>query len=86
MPRRKHHHVYVVELSKDVLLEPRIGERFDAVVTGNAADGMWVRLLNPPAEGKLLRGLGALKVGDKVRVKLLATNVERGFIDFEAAQ
>ncbi|MDR7377193.1 exoribonuclease-2 [Rhodoferax ferrireducens] len=68
-----------------LLLEPRIGERFDAVVTGNAADGMWVRLLNPPAEGKLLRGLSALKVGDKVRVKLLATNVERGFIDFEAA-
>ena len=69
-----------------LLLEPRIGERFDAVVTGNAADGMWVRLLNPPAEGKLLRGLSALKVGDKVRVKLMATNVERGFIDFEAAQ
>ena len=69
-----------------LLLEPRIGERFDAVVTGNAADGMWVRLLNPPAEGKLLRGLSALKVGDKVRVKLMAANVERGFIDFEAAQ
>ncbi len=69
-----------------LLLESRIGERFDAVVTGNAADGMWVRLLNPPAEGKLLRGLSALKVGDKVRVKLMATNVERGFIDFEAAQ
>ncbi|WP_394792267.1 RNB domain-containing ribonuclease [Rhodoferax sp.] len=69
-----------------LLLESRIGERFDAVVTGNAADGMWVRLLNPPAEGKLLRGLSPLKVGDKIRVKLLATNVERGFIDFEAAQ
>ncbi|WP_295951884.1 RNB domain-containing ribonuclease [Rhodoferax sp.] len=68
-----------------LLLESRIGQRFDAIVTGNAADGMWVRLLNPPAEGKLLRGLSALKVGDKVRVKLLATNVERGFIDFEAA-
>ena len=67
-----------------LLLESRIGERFDAIVTGNAADGMWVRLLNPPAEGKLLRGPNALKVGDKVRVKLLATNVERGFIDFEA--
>ena len=67
-----------------LLLESRIGERFDAIVTGNAADGMWVRLLSPPAEGKLLRGPNALKVGDKVRVKLLATNVERGFIDFEA--
>ncbi|PQA76358.1 RNB domain-containing ribonuclease [Rhodoferax sp. TS-BS-61-7] len=69
-----------------LLLESRIGQRFDAIVTGNAADGLWVRLLNPPAEGKLLRGANALKVGDKVRVKLLATNVERGFIDFESAQ
>nr|WP_315848507.1 ribonuclease R [uncultured Rhodoferax sp.] len=69
-----------------LLLESRIGERFDAIVTGNAADGLWVRLLNPPAEGKLLRGASALRVGDKVRVKLLATNVERGFIDFESAQ
>ncbi|TAH12597.1 MAG: RNB domain-containing ribonuclease [Curvibacter sp.] len=69
-----------------LLLESRIGERFDAIVTGNAADGLWVRLLNPPAEGKLLRSATALRVGDKVRVKLLATNVERGFIDFESAQ
>ena len=70
-----------------LLLETRIGERFDAFVTGNAADGVWIRLLNPPAEGKLLHGaFGAtngLRVGDKVRVKLVATNVERGFIDFE---
>ena len=69
-----------------LLLESRLGERFDAIVTGNAADGAWVRLLNPPAEGKLVRGMNALKVGDKVRVKLVATNVERGFIDFESGQ
>ena len=69
-----------------LLLESRIGQRFDAVVTGNAADGLWVRLLSPPAEGKLLRGPNALQVGDKVRVKLVATNVERGFIDFELSQ
>ena len=66
-----------------LLLESRIGQIFDAIVTGNAADGVWVRLLNPPAEGKLLRGTNPRKVGDKVRVKLVATNVERGFIDFE---
>ena len=69
-----------------LLLESRVGERFDAIVTGNAADGVWVRLLNPPAEGKLVRSVNALKVGDKVRVKLLSTNVERGFIDFESGQ
>ena len=66
-----------------LLLESRVGQSFDAIVTGNAADGVWIRLLSPPAEGKLQRGLNALKVGDKVRVKLVATNVERGFIDFE---
>lgn len=69
-----------------LLLESRLGERFDAIVTGNAADGVWIRLLNPPAEGKLVHGLNALKVGDKVRVKLVSTNVERGFIDFESGQ
>lgn len=69
-----------------LLLESRLGESFDAIVTGNAADGVWVRLLNPPAEGKVVRGVNALKVGDKLRVKLLSTNVERGFIDFEAVQ
>lgn len=66
-----------------LLLESRVGQRFDAFVTGYAADGVWVRLLSPPAEGKLIRGPSALKVGDKLRVKLLSTNVERGFIDFE---
>ena len=68
-----------------LLLESRIGQHFDAIVTGNAADGLWVRLLSPPAEGKLVHGTLMLKVGDKVRVKLVSTNVERGFIDFEAA-
>ena len=53
-------------------------------VTGNAADGVWVRVLNPPAEGKVVRGINALKVGDKLGVKLLSTDVERGFIDFES--
>jgi exoribonuclease II len=68
-----------------LLLESRLGERFDALVTGNAADGVWIRLLNPPAEGKLIHTMRALKVGDRVSVTLLATNVERGFIDFEMA-
>ena len=67
-----------------LLLETRIGESFDAIVTGNAADGAWVRLLNPPAEGKVVRGINALKVGDKLRVKLLSTSVDHGFIDFES--
>ena len=67
-----------------LLLETRLGESFDAIVTGNAADGAWVRLLNPPAEGKVVRGINSLKVGDKLRVKLLSTSVDHGFIDFES--
>ena len=53
--------------------------------TGASQAGVWVRLLAPPAEGKLVRGNGDLKVGQKVRVKLLSTSVEQGFIDFELA-
>ena len=45
-------------------------------------DGIWVRVFSPPADGKLVRGKTSLKVGDKVRVKLVSTDVERGFIDF----
>ena len=64
-----------------LLLKPRIGERFDAIVTGASDKATWVRLLEPPVEGKLATGNG-LDVGDTVRVELVSTNVERGFIDF----
>ena len=66
-----------------LLLEARIGEQFDAIVTGAADKGTWVRLLTVPVEGKLVSGFAGLDVGDRVRVQLTATNVERGFIDFE---
>jgi len=65
-----------------LLLEPRIGERFDAIVTGAAAKGTWVRILQPPVEGKLVRGADGLDVGDRVRVELVRTDVEQGHIDF----
>jgi exoribonuclease-2 len=65
-----------------LLLEPRIGERFDAVVTGASAKGTWVRILRPPVEGKLVRGPDGLDVGDQVRVELIHTDVEQGHIDF----
>lgn len=66
-----------------LLMEARIGERFDAIVTGAADKGTWVRLLTVPVEGKLVSGFAGLDVGDRVRVQLIATNVERGFIDFK---
>lgn len=65
-----------------LLLESRIGQCFDAIVTGSAPKGIWVRVFSPPTEGKLVNGAVSLKVGQKFRVKLIATNVERGFIDF----
>jgi exoribonuclease-2 len=65
-----------------MLLESRIGERFDAIVTGASEKGTWVRILDPPVEGKVVRGAKGLDVGDRVRVELLQTDVERGFIDF----
>jgi exoribonuclease-2 len=65
-----------------LLLEQRIGQRFDGVVTGASEKGTWVRIFEPPAEGKLVHGFDGLEVGDKLRVKLIATDVERGFIDF----
>ena len=66
-----------------LLLESRIGERFDSIVTGASEKGTWVRLLNIPVEGKLVDGFEGLDVGDRVRVQLIDTNVERGYIDFK---
>ena len=65
-----------------LLLEPRLGERFDAVVTGASDKGTWVRALRPPVEGKLIRGFEGLEVGHRLAVQLVGADVERGFIDF----
>jgi exoribonuclease-2 len=65
-----------------LLLENRVGQSFDAIVTGASEKGTWVRLLQPPVEGKLEHGWQGLDVGDRLRVKLIGTDVERGFIDF----
>jgi exoribonuclease-2 len=65
-----------------LLLESRIGQRFDAIVTGASDRGTWVRLLEPPVEGKVVTGERGLDVGDSVRVELISTDVERGYIDF----
>ena len=66
-----------------LLLESRLGERFEAIVTGAAAKGTWVRLLSMPVEGKLVSGFEGLAVGRQVRVQLEAADVQLGFIDFK---
>jgi exoribonuclease-2 len=65
-----------------MVIAPRLGERFDAVVTGASGKGTWVRVLTPPVEGRLVRGEAGLDVGDEVRVQLSHVDVDRGFIDF----
>ncbi len=65
-----------------MLLESRTGEQFDALISGVNAAGTWVRISQPLAEGRLVRGFEGLDVGDTVRVRLTHTDVERGFIDF----
>jgi exoribonuclease-2 len=65
-----------------MLLEHRIGEQFDAIVTGAAEKGTWARLLTIPVEGRVVDGFEGLDVGNRVRVQLIHTDVERGFIDF----
>jgi VacB/RNase II family 3'-5' exoribonuclease len=64
------------------VLATRIGEEFDAIVTGVKSVGTFARLLNPPADGRIVSGEQGLDVGEKIRVKLVGTNPRKGFIDF----
>lgn len=66
-----------------LLLESRIGERFDSIVTGASEKGTWVRLLNIPVEGKLVHGFEGVDIGNRLRVQLVSVNVQQGFIDFK---
>jgi exoribonuclease-2 len=65
-----------------LLLEGRIGDRFEGVVTGASPKGTWARIFSPPVEGRIEEGAGGLDVGDRVRVQLIHTDVENGYIDF----
>ena len=68
-----------------VAMSGRIGESFDAIVTGVTPHGTFVRVVNPHVEGLLAKGQQGADVGDKLHVKLIQTDVERGFIDFARA-
>jgi exoribonuclease-2 len=75
----------VAKSAAAMLLASRIGEQFDAIVTGASEKGTWVRIFQPPIEGRLASGFAGLEVGEQVRVQLIRTDVERGFIDFKKA-
>ncbi|MDB5885426.1 MAG: Exoribonuclease [Polaromonas sp.] len=75
----------VLKAAGAYLLHGRIGEVFDALVTGAAAKGTFVRISRPMLEGRVVRGFEGLDVGDAVRVRLLAVDAGKSFIDFERA-
>jgi exoribonuclease-2 len=65
-----------------LLLQDKIGQTFDAIVTGATDHGTFVRLLKPPAEGMVIKGEHGMDVGDRVKVRLVHTDPQNGFIDF----
>ncbi len=69
-----------------ILMKSRIGEIFEAIVSGASPKGTWIRLFNPHVEGKLVNGFKGLKVGHKLKARLTHINVESGYIDFEKVQ
>jgi exoribonuclease-2 len=68
-----------------VAMSARIGETFDAIVTGVGPHGTFIRVMKPHIEGLLTQGTQGLDVGDKLRAKLTRTDVHRGYIDFVRA-
>jgi VacB/RNase II family 3'-5' exoribonuclease len=73
----------VTKSAAAMLLSSRIGEEFDAICTGAAEKGTWVRIFQPPIEGRLLYGYEGVDVGNRLKVRLIHTDVERGYIDFK---
>ncbi|MDI9632521.1 MAG: RNB domain-containing ribonuclease [Methanolinea sp.] len=73
---------FMRKVAAAILLADRVGRTFDAIVTGAADKGTYVRLLDPPAEGRVVEGERGLSVGDKVKVRLVRTDPENGFVDF----
>ncbi|MDQ6611606.1 MAG: RNB domain-containing ribonuclease [Gemmatimonadota bacterium] len=67
-------------------LSGRVGEIFNAIVTGVTGQGTYARVTTPPVEGRVMRGESGLDVGDRVRLQLISTDESRGFIDFAVAR
>ncbi len=73
----------VAKSAAAMLLSSRIGELFDAICTGAADKGTWVRIFHPPVEGRLLYGYQGVDVGNRLKVRLIHADVEKGYIDFK---
>jgi exoribonuclease-2 len=68
-----------------VLMKDKTGEKFEAIVTGVSEKGTFARLLAPPVDGRVMQGESGMRVGEKVTVRLLSADPQRGFIDFARA-
>jgi VacB/RNase II family 3'-5' exoribonuclease len=73
----------VAKSAAAMLLQSRIGEQLDAIVTGSSDKGTWVRIFQPPIEGKLVSGFEGINVGHRLRVQMISVDVDRGYIDFK---
>ena len=73
----------VAKSAAAMLLSSTIGDQFDAICMGAADKGTWVRVFHPPIEGRLLHGYERVDVGNRLRVRLIHVDVDKGFIDFE---
>jgi exoribonuclease-2 len=73
----------VAKSAAAMLLSSRIGDQYDAICTGAADKGTWVRIFHPPIEGRLLHGYEGVDVGNRLKVRLIHVDVDKGFIDFE---
>ena len=71
------------KIAAAMLLRERVGQVFQAIVTGASPKGIFARLLDAPGEGLIVRGQQGLDVGERIRVRLLSVDVNKGFIDFE---
>ena len=69
-----------------LLLSSRVGETFRGIVTGVNQNGTFVRLLAPPAEGRVVRHWDGMDVGEYVQVRLVGTDAAKGWIDFEGVR
>jgi exoribonuclease R len=73
----------VAKSAAAMLLSSRIGDPFDAICTGAADKGTWVRIFHPPIEGRLIYGYQGVDVGNRLKVQLIHTDVEKEYIDFK---
>jgi exoribonuclease-2 len=76
---------FVKKCAAASVLISKIGEKFDAIVSGVNREGAWVRISRPMVEGKLVHTTRHLDVGNRIQVRLVSVDPEKGFIDFEPA-